>query len=57
MDSPPRQAVELPFNHLTGLTARESFLDEVARTHVNVRGLIFYIILVYYTHTNVQISY
>jgi hypothetical protein len=57
MDSPPRQAVELPFNHLMELIARESFFDEFARTYVSVRGLIFYIILLYYTHTNVQISY
>jgi hypothetical protein len=57
MDSPPRQVVERPFNHLTWLIARKSFLDEVACAHVSVGGLIFYIILFYYTHTGVQISY
>jgi hypothetical protein len=57
MDSPPRQAVEHPFNLLTRLIARKSFLDEVACSHVSVGGLVFYIILFYYTHTIVKISY
>jgi len=52
MDSPQWQAVERPFNHLTRLIARESFLDEVARAHVSVRGLIFYII---YFITRIQV--
>jgi len=52
MDSPLRQAAKRPFNHLTRLIARESFLDEVAGAHVSM--VVLYLILFYFiTRTQV----